>query len=161
GTRHWECSGCVRLFRASHRRSARGGSGRATPAAGATNDLPRHMAIRKIRNARHSIEGEVQVFRYTPIVAWAFIIGPPLLGVVANFVAFGPTLSPSVESISAVAVGVLAACLLSLVGIWYRSFSITVSGSAISVRSIFRNTTAQFSELQKILVTGSRGRTLV
>jgi hypothetical protein len=118
-------------------------------------------AIRKIYSAHHSIEGDDQVFRYTAIVAWTYIVGPPVLGVVAYFVAFGPTLSPSVESKAAVITAILSVCLLSLVGIWYRSFSITVSSSGISVRSIFRNSTAQFSEIKKILVTGSRGRTLV
>jgi hypothetical protein len=120
-----------------------------------------YIALRKIRNAHHSIEGEVQVFRYTAIVARAYMIGPPLLGIAAYLVTFGPTLSPSVESPSAVGISILSVCLLSLVGIWYRSFSITVNGCAVSVRSIFRNTTAQFSEIQKILVTGSPGRTLV
>jgi hypothetical protein len=119
------------------------------------------VAIRSVRNARHSVEGDVQVFRYTSIVAWAYIIGPPLLGVGAYLMAFGPTLSPSVESTSALIVAIVSAGLLSLVGIWYRSFSIAISGSEICVRSIFRNTTAQFSELQKIVVTGSPGRTLV
>jgi hypothetical protein len=36
-----------------------------------------------------------------------------------------------------------------------------VSGSVISVKSIFRTSTAKFSELQKILVTGNPGETLV
>jgi hypothetical protein len=118
-------------------------------------------ALKKIRNARHSIEGEVQVFRYTAIVAWAYILGPPLLGIVGYLLAYGPTLSPSVESKSAMAVAILSACLLMLVGLWYRSFSITVSGSTICIRSIFRTTTAQFSDLEKILVTGSPAKTLV
>jgi hypothetical protein len=120
-----------------------------------------YLAIRKVYSARHSIESDIQVFRYTAIVAWTYILGPPLLGIVAYLLAYGPTLSPSVESRGAVAVAISSICLLSLVGIWYRSFSITVSGSAISIRSIFRTSTAQFSELQKILVTGNPGKTLV
>jgi hypothetical protein len=120
-----------------------------------------YAAIRKIYSARHSIQGDVQVFRYTAIAAWAYIVGPPLLGIVAYLLAYGPTLSPSVESRGAVAVAIVSICLFSLVGVWYRSFSITVSGSAISIRSIFRTSTAQFSELQKILVTGNPGKTLV
>jgi hypothetical protein len=119
------------------------------------------VAIRSIRNARYSVERDVQVFRYTAVVARLTLLDRRCLAWGVYLVTFGPTLSSSVQSTSALALAVLSVCLLSLVGIGYRSFSITISGSEISVRSIFRNSTVQFSELQKILVTGNSGRTLV
>jgi hypothetical protein len=89
------------------------------------------LAIRKIYGAHHSTEGELHVFRYSPIVAWAYIVGPPSMGVVAYLTAYGLTLAPAVESRAAVAISVLSVGLLSLVGIWYRSFSITVDPNGV------------------------------
>jgi len=83
------------------------------------------------------------------------------MGVVAYLTAYGLTLSPTVESRPAVAISVLSVGLLSLVGIWYRSFSITVDPNGILTRSIFRQRAARFSELKKILVTGYPSKTLV
>lgn len=119
------------------------------------------LAIRKIYGAHHTREGELHVFRYSPIVAWAYIAGPLSLGVVAYVTAYGLTLSPAVESRTAVAISVLSVGLLSLVGIWYRSFSITVDPNGVLTRSIFRQTAANFSELRRIVVTGYPARTLV
>ena len=119
------------------------------------------LAIKKIFGARHCVEGELHVFRYSPIVAWAYILGPPLMGAVAYFTAYGLTLLPAIESGAAVAISALSLGLLSLVGIWYRSFSITVDPNGVLTRSIFRQRAAKFSELQKILVTGYPSKTLV
>lgn len=119
------------------------------------------LAIRKIYGAHHTSEGELHVFRYSPIVAWAYIAGSLSLGVLAYVTAYGLTLSPAVESRAAVAISVLSVGLLSLVGVWYRSFSITVDPNGILTRSIFRQTAANFSELRRIVVTGYPARTLV
>jgi hypothetical protein len=120
-----------------------------------------YLALKKVYAARHSVDGELQIFRYRPIVAWAYIVGPPSMGVVAFLLAYGPTLSPVVDSAAALAISALAVGLLTLVGIWYRSFSITVDRSCVSTRSIFRRRTAKFSDVQKILVTGYPSKTLV
>jgi hypothetical protein len=120
-----------------------------------------YLAIKKIYGAPHSFDGELQVFRYSPIVAWTYIIGPPLMGVGAFLIAYGPTLSPVVDTPAAVAISALCVGLLSLVGIWYRSFSITVDRNGLVTRSIFRERSAKFSELQAILVTGYPSKTLV
>ena len=119
------------------------------------------FVIRKIYAAHHSVEGELHVFRYSPIVAWAYIAAPLSLGVVAYLTAYGLTLSPAVESRAAVAVSVLSVGLLSLVGIWYRSFSIIVDHNGVLTQSIFRRRAANFSELQRIVVTGYPTKTLV
>jgi hypothetical protein len=80
---------------------------------------------------------------------------------VAYITAYGLTLSPAVESRAAVAISVLSVGLLSLVGIWYRSFSITVDPNGVLTRSIFRERAANFGELQRIVVTGYPAKTLV
>jgi hypothetical protein len=120
-----------------------------------------YFAIKTIYSTPHSVDGESQVFRYSPIVAWTYILGPPLVGVVAFLTAYGPTLSPVVDSPIAEAISALSVGLLSLVGIWYRSFSITVDHNGLVTRSIFRKQSATFSELQTILVTGYPTKTLV
>jgi hypothetical protein len=120
-----------------------------------------YLALTRIYSARHSVAGELEVFRYSPIVAWAYIIGPPFMGVIAFLLVYGPTLSPAVGSVVAMSVAALAVGLLTLVGIWYRSFSITVDRDCVSTSSIFRRRIAKFCELQKILVTGYPSKTLV
>jgi hypothetical protein len=109
------------------------------------------IAMRRIRNARHGVKADYEVFRYSPIVAMSYMIGPPLVGSLAYLAAVGPTLSPPKTSMPIIATSIVSVSLLTLVGVWYKSFSLAVGPYSLQVRSIFGERTAQFTDIGKDL----------